>query len=30
MSSMQKHPQLDAIMKDELYNRYVEVTAAKK
>jgi len=29
-ASMTKHPQLEAIMKDELYNRYAEVTAAKK
>ena len=30
IASSRKHPELDALMKDEVYNRYVEVPAAKK
>ena len=30
IASSKKHPELDALMKDEVYNRYVEVPAAKK
>jgi hypothetical protein len=29
-ASSKKHPELDALMKDDLYNRYVEVPTAKK
>ena len=30
IASSQKHPEIDALMKDEVYNRYVEVPTAKK
>jgi hypothetical protein len=30
IASSKKHPELDVLMKDEVYNRYVEVPAAKK
>ena len=30
IASSRKHPELDGLMKDEVYNRYVEVPAAKK
>ena len=29
-ASTQKHPELDALMKDDIYNRYVEVRTGKK
>jgi hypothetical protein len=29
-ASTQKHPELDALMKDDIYNRYVEIPTAKK
>jgi hypothetical protein len=30
IASTRKHPELEALMKDEVYNRYVEVSAGKK
>jgi hypothetical protein len=30
LAATKKHPEIDALMKDEIYNRYVEVMPAKK
>lgn len=30
LAATKKHPEMDALMKDEVYNRYVEVMPAKK
>lgn len=30
LAATKKHPEIDALMKDEIYNRYVEVPLAKK